>query len=158
MAASPAILPAEERDLPAILDLIHRAYAANVAMGFRYSGATETFDSLAQAWREDKVYKLVADGAIAGTIRLTPHDGYLGVWRLCVDPALQRRGLGTALLRFAEEEAARLGLARVRLDTAKPFRDLVDWYRRRGYEVVAEVRYPQVNYPSLVMEKRVERT
>ncbi len=146
---------AREPDLPAILELTHRAYAENVARGFEFTGASEPLEALVQAWREAKVYKLVHDGVIAGTVRLTPHEDRLDVWRLCVDPSSQRRGLGSALLRFAEEEAARLGLPRVRLDTAKPFTGLVDWYRRRGYEVVSEVRFPDVNYPSVVMEKRV---
>src|SRR5436309_12246002 len=122
MPDSPVIQPAEEKDLPAILDLTHRAYARNVGLGFRYTGAFESMEALSQAWREGKVFKLQADGRIRGTIRLTNQpEGWLDVWRLCIEPESQRRGLGSLLLRFTEDEARRRGLPRLRLNTAKPY-------------------------------------
>lgn len=154
--SAPVILPARDTDLQAILELVHRAYAGNVELGYQYVGATEPMESLVNAQREGKVYKLVVGDRIAGTIRLSSHaEGYLQVWRLCVDPGFQGRGLGAALLRFAEAEAHRRGLARVRLDTAKPFKELVGWYERQGYVIVGETRFPDVNYDSVYMEKRV---
>lgn len=157
MGDAPTIAAAQEADLPELLALTHRAYARNVELGYRYTGATDPIEGLEKAWREGKVYKFVAAGRIAGSVRLTDHpEGFLEVWRLCVEPAFQRRGFGQALLRFAEEEARRRGFRRVRLDTAKPFRDLVGWYERQGYTIVGETRFPDVNYESVYMEKVVD--
>jgi len=152
----PRVLRADESDLDQILALTHRAYARNVALGFRYTGATESMDSLRHSWERERVYKLVFAHEIVGSVRLIDVDEKcLEVKRLCVDPAYQKRGLGSKLLRFAEEEARGRGFSRVRLDTAKPFRELVEWYARQGYSIVGEMRFPDVNYDSVLMEKLV---
>ena len=151
------IEPAEEKDLPEILELTHRAYARNLALGFRYSGASEPMESLRQSWLKERVYKLVLSCKIVGSVRLVDlPENCLEVKRLCVDPAFQERGLGKKLLSFAEEDARRRGFPRVRLDTAKPFTELVEWYGRQGYRIVGELRFPDVNYDSVLMEKRLE--
>lgn len=148
---------AAEADLPAILELTHAAYAQNVVLGFRFSGASEAMESLRESWRKERVYKLVLGGRIVGSVRLVdlPRK-VLEVKRLCVHPEFQKRGLGKRLLRFAEEEARRRGCERVRLDTAKPFHALVDWYRRQGYSIVGEMRFPTVDYDSVLLEKRLD--
>ncbi len=153
----PHIEPAEEKDLPEILELVHRAYARNAAMGFHFLGAREGRESLWQDWKAGQVYKLTAEGAIVGTIRLASHasEGFLQVFRLCVDPAGQRRGFGSSLLRFAEAEARRRSLRRVRLDTAKRMTDLVRWYESQEYRIVGETRFAEVDYESLNLEKVV---
>jgi len=150
----PRVLRAEELDLPEILALTHRAYARNVDLGFRYTGATEPMESLRQSWLKERVYKLVLGRRIVGSVRLVNvMENCLEVKRLCVEPACQRQGFGKQLLRFAEEEARKRGCSRLRLDTAKPFGELVEWYQRQGYQVVGETRFADVNYESVLMEK-----
>lgn len=72
---------------------------------------------------------------------------------LAVDPALQRSGWGSLLLDRLENEAARRGLGRVGLDTAKPATELIAWYERRGYRVVGNVHWEGKTYDSVVMHK-----
>lgn len=62
------------------------------------------------------------DGVLAGTVQLNlesqenqPHR--VEVEKLLVDPALRRRGVGTALVRRAEQAAERLGRRLMTLDT-----------------------------------------
>lgn len=62
------------------------------------------------------------DGVLAGTVQLAlesqenqPHR--VEVEKLLVDPALRRRGVGTALVRRAEQAAERLGRKLMTLDT-----------------------------------------
>src|SRR5436190_654347 len=154
----PRIERADDRDLPEILRLVHRAYARNESLGFQFVGVSERPESLFVDWAAGHVFKLVDADAIAGSIRMASRhpEGRLDVWRLCVDPPLQRRGFGGRLLRFAEAEARRRSLGRIRLDTAKPFVELVGWYERQGYRVVGETRFPDVNYDSVILEKPVD--
>ncbi|MCI0343565.1 MAG: hypothetical protein L0216_20865 [Planctomycetales bacterium] len=49
--------------------------------------------------------------------------------------------------------ARRGGHDRVRLDTARPFQELVSWYERQCYRVVDEVQWKVTNYPSVILEK-----
>jgi len=151
----PQIGPAEEKDLPEILRLVHQAYARNAAMGFHYAGARESPASLRHDWKEGHVYKLTAEGAIVGAIRLASRqpEGFLQVWRICVDPRVQRRGYGRSLLRFAEAEARRRSLRSIRLDTAKSYPDLLQWYERQGYRITGEERFQEVDYVSALLEK-----
>ncbi len=152
----PEIVPAAQLDLPAIRDLTRRAYGENVPMGFRFVAVRQTMNGLLRDWRQGILWKALLDGALAGTIRLTPRpQGWLYVNRLCVDPPLQGRGLGARLMAFAEGEARRRGLLSVRLDTAMGFAPLVDWYRRQGYVIVSAAKYTDVPHFSVILEKRI---
>lgn len=57
------------------------------------------------------------------------------VWSIAIDPALQKSGLGRALLDGAETRARQLGRSVIRLYTGQPLTHLIDWYARNGYEV-----------------------
>lgn len=152
----PEIVPATELDLPAIRDLTRRAYGGNVPLGFRFVASRQTTGGLLRDWRMGNLWKALVDGSLAGTIRLTPRpQGWLYVNRLCVDPPLQRNGLGRHLMDFAESEARRRGMFSVRLDTAMGFAPLVGWYLRQGYEIVAAAKYPEVPHLTVILEKRV---
>jgi ribosomal protein S18 acetylase RimI-like enzyme len=59
-----------------------------------------------------------------------------------VDPALQGRGVGQALLAAAEDEARRCGVSGVLLHTASSNARAQASYRRAGYELVCAVRAP----------------
>jgi ribosomal protein S18 acetylase RimI-like enzyme len=72
---------------------------------------------------------------------------------LAVDPELQHSGLGRLVLERLERDAAKRGLSRTRLDTAKPLTDLIRWYERQGYRVVGEVHWEGKTYDSLILEK-----
>lgn len=91
----------------------------------------------------DDVLVAEVDGAVAGWLRLdhpTPlasNRHVLQVAGLGVDPVVQRRGVGRALLDAVLDEARRLGLPRVFTEasiTARPF------FEARGFVVVS----PQV--------------
>ena len=71
----PQVLPVEERDLDEVLALTHRAYSRNVALGFRYTGASEPMESLRHSWAKERIYKLVLNREIVGTVRLIEVDG-----------------------------------------------------------------------------------
>ena len=74
---------------------------------------------------------------------LHPDEPHWFLSLLGVEPALQRRGIGAALL---EPGLARAVGAPVHLDTGRP--ENVPWYRRFGFEVTDEVRAVPTAPPS----------
>jgi ribosomal protein S18 acetylase RimI-like enzyme len=66
---------------------------------------------------------------------LAPKSDHLLIWSLAVAPAGKGRGLGNALLAFAERRAATLGLGEVRLFTNALFVENIAWYQRKGYGI-----------------------
>ena len=87
---------------------------------------------------------------------------------LAVAPAWQGRGLGAALLRFAEAEAARRGWRRLRICTGNSSRGPLHLYQKLGFQLIAtDHDYFLRHYPEpiwegecwcrdrLVLEKRI---
>jgi hypothetical protein len=54
-----------------------------------------------------------------------------------------------------EERAAELGAAELSIDTAEGATQLVSLYERRGYRHVGTARWPQANYRSVLLSKRL---
>ena len=73
--------------------------------------------------------------------------------QLAVDPQLQRRGIGSALIGIAEDVGRSWGRTEMALDTSERADDLIALYTKRGYRVVGEVRRTIVNYGSIVLSK-----
>ena len=100
---------------------------------------------------------LELDGRPAGCLRwrLDP-DGALRVGRVAVEPELRRRGLGRALMAWAEEEARRRDCPAVALGVRIALPGNLAFYRRLGYEVVGERRHDGYERPTwLALRKRV---
>ena len=110
-----AILDAVPADAEAILALQKLAYEREAQ---RYQDWTippmaETLDSVHAQIAEHVVLKAIVDRRLAGSVRGVVTDGVCEVCRLSVDPALQRRGIGSALIaaieqRFPQVEAFEL--------------------------------------------------
>lgn len=76
-------------------------------------------------------------GGLASSIVLVDAGDHLVVNNVAVSPAHQGRGLGRALLAFAEDEARRRGYGEVRLHTNAAMADNLVMYPRLGYTEVA---------------------
>jgi ribosomal protein S18 acetylase RimI-like enzyme len=109
------IVDATPGDAEAILALQKIAYEREAR---RYDDWTipplvETLDSVRQQIAQHVVLKALVDGRLAGSVRGVVTDGVCEVCRLSVDPTLQRRGIGSALIvaiegRFPDIEAFEL--------------------------------------------------
>ena len=73
------------------------------------------------------------DGQAAGIVVVELHPDHLLVENIAVRPAAQGRGVGRLLLAWAEELAAELGYAEVRLYTHETMTENIAYYPRRGY-------------------------
>ncbi len=109
------IVDAAPEDAEAILALQKLAYEREAR---RYDDWTippmvETLDTVRDQIARHVVLKAIVDGRLAGSVRGVVSDGVCEVCRLSVDPGLQRRGIGSALLvaieqRFSDIEAFEL--------------------------------------------------
>jgi predicted GNAT family N-acyltransferase len=102
--------------------------------------------------RDEEAIHLVAsaEGGVMGTCRLLRGPGGTArLGRLAVAGHARRRGIGTALVRAAEDEARALGAHRVRLDAHVPAQAL---YAALGYQVLGQP-FVDAGLPHVRMEK-----
>ena len=137
MTADPpvAIVDASSADAEAILALQKLAYEREAR---RYQDWTipplvETLDSVRQQIARHVVLKAIVDGRLAGSVRGVVTDGVCEVCRLSVDPALQRRGIGSALI--AAVEARFPDIQAFELFTGNRSVENLRLYDRHGYRV-----------------------
>lgn len=89
----------------------------------------------AKQWGELDSYELVMDASRVGLLCLYHDDRAYYIRELQIDPSWQRRGLGTAAIRYVEDLArqADIGSLRLRVFRINPARHL---YQRLGFRVI----------------------
>jgi GNAT superfamily N-acetyltransferase len=97
------------------------------------------------------------EGRLVGCLRwFLDDDANFHVRRVAVAPGLQRRGVGRALMAWAEDEARRHGCAAVTVGVRLALPGNLAFYRRLGYEVTGEHRHQGYEHTTwLAMEKRL---
>lgn len=162
-------------DIPALHALIERAYRGDSARrGWTHEadllGGQRTDVALLHAMVADPSQHLLVhrseagvDACIAVTSK-SPDLVYLGM--VTVDPELQGRGIGKAVLAAAERRAwANIGASHAEMTVIGQRHELIAWYERRGYRLTGERRPfpedPRFGQPKrndlefVVLEKRL---
>jgi ribosomal protein S18 acetylase RimI-like enzyme len=141
---------AEERDVPALVDLIESAYRGETSrMGWTteadlLGGQRTDADAVRAVLRKPGSAMLVAeaDGRLAGCCQLEQRpqgEAYFGMFS--VPPGRQGQGWGGEILAEAERLARDDWGARTMVMTVLAQRgDLIAWYERRGYRRTGESR------------------
>lgn len=148
-------------DAVELTELYHTAYAPLADAGMNFTATYQDVEHTRSRFDRGEIFVARDHGRIVATIAIRERpattDGprHLYVGKLAVAPGAQRQGLGSYLLEFAEQEAKMRGIHAVKLDTAKPARELIDWYRRRGYDAVGETHWPGKTYDSVVLVKPI---
>jgi ribosomal protein S18 acetylase RimI-like enzyme len=93
----------------------------------------------------------VTGSPVTAVLTLYPRDDHLYVENITVDPSAQGRGLGRALMEFAEQEAGRRALGRIALVTHEAMTENQAIYARLGYVEVE--RRAEDGYRRIYMEK-----
>ena len=77
---------------------------------------------------------------------------------MAIDPAFQRRGVGSALFAFAEAEARRRGIAAMRIDTYSLNSRMQALICKMGFSQAGEIRLPgrPLTYPCFEKDLRQE--
>ena len=144
---APGLRRATAGDLPAIRAVIDAAYARYLArmdkppapMLRDYGASVEA----GTTW--------VTGSPVTAVLTLDPRDDHLYVENIAVDPSAQGRGLGRALMEFAEREAARRKLSRMALVTHEVMTENQAIYARLGYAEIE--RRSEDGYRRIYMEK-----
>jgi ribosomal protein S18 acetylase RimI-like enzyme len=96
----------------------------------------------------------VIGSPITALLTIYPRADHLYVENVAVDPSAQGRGLGRALLEFAEQQALSLGLHRMALVTHEAMTENQAIYTRLGYTEVE--RRAEDGYRRVYMEKQLD--
>jgi GNAT superfamily N-acetyltransferase len=138
-SANYEIRPARADELAAVEHVVAEAYLAwATSLGFRPPPMDADYADLIEAGR---AYVAGRDGVNGVIILAAEHDCLL-VENVAVRPRLQGKGIGRALLAFAEREAARRGLPAVRLYTLDKMDSNVALYHALGYVVTRREPVP----------------
>lgn len=150
-AASPA-------DAPALVALVERCYrGATSRRGWTteadlLAGQRTDLHEVSAILADGRAWVLLAefDGELIGCVRLSSMvDDLAELSMFAIEPDWQRRGLGRALLRAAEQSARARGAHWLRLQVIAQRSELIAWYERRGFALSAEVQpfpYGQPRY------------
>ena len=148
----------------AITDLLHGAYAPLAARGLRFYASYQDEHTTQSRCAEGECYVALLNGALVGTVTALPggrrselswytRADTASMGQLAVDPAHQRRRVGSALMDLAERRAREWGARRIAIDTSEHAHELIALYKRRGYEIIDTIRWPVTNYRSVVLAK-----
>ncbi len=135
------ILPALPEDAPELSNLVNSAYRgdtgrqgwtteADLIDGSRtdpelLKGIIETPGSL--------ILKYVENRKIIGCVELRKEEDKLYLGMLTVNPTIQGKGIGKALLKASEEVAAKQQCTAIFMNVLTDRKELIDWYVRHGY-------------------------
>jgi GNAT superfamily N-acetyltransferase len=154
-------------DITAITELLHRAYAPLAAAGMRFTASHQTVDTTGNRAAKGDTIVAVLRGRVIGVVTLATASATRGsdfleqpdvasFGQFVVEPEHQRTGIGGTLLSFVEEIGRARGVGQLALDTAEPASNLIRYYESKGYRFVEHVRWPSVNYRSVVMAKSLQ--
>ncbi|MET8632418.1 GNAT family N-acetyltransferase [Streptomyces sp. NPDC004096] len=159
-------------DIPVILGLLDGAVAWLVAQGRTRQWGTRPWSELPRGEETVRTYVTGGepwiaeiDGVPAGTLTLTDGPGaYLApadeperyVHLLAADHRFSGRGVGSALLAHAAEEARRAGVGLLRVDCyAGDDGKLVGYYERNGFTRTETFTVGEDQWPGQVLAQRV---
>lgn len=146
------IRPAKPEDQPAIEAIVAAAYAVYIPRigkppGPMLDDYAAVIDAGAVSVFEDP------GGAVAGLIVLIAKPDHLLLDNIAVRPDRQGRGIGRALMTFAEQEAARRRVGELRLYTHEAMVENIALYRRLGF--VETGRGRERGYDRVFMTKKL---
>jgi ribosomal protein S18 acetylase RimI-like enzyme len=97
-----------------------------------------------------EVWLLEEGGEAAALVVIEDHDDHLVVFSVAVRAARKGQGLGSALLRFADEQARHSGKPALRLYTNGRMKRQIGLYQRHGYRIDGERAHPTLPDHTLV--------
>jgi uncharacterized protein len=160
----PEIRLAKSKDVQAIRQLVNSAYSELAEMGLNFTGTYQDEQITIDRMRNAEVYLLHRGGELVASMNLSikerddHHDRCVYIHQLAVRPDCKRQGIGSILIKLAENRALCAGIEKLCLDTAVPAKHLVSMYLHRGFVPIKEVQWDGKTYRSYIMEKRIELT
>jgi GNAT superfamily N-acetyltransferase len=126
------IRSASSADRPTVERIVRAAYTKYIARIGKPPGPM--CDDYARRIADQTVWVLIASGDIAGILVLLEENDHVLLDNVAVEPRHQGKGIGRALIDFAEQEARRRGHTEIRLYTHQAMHENIALYPRLGYE------------------------
>ncbi len=133
---------ATSNDIPALVSLINSAYRVE---DFFINGDRINAEDVASRIAAPHACFLVVDGAadeLVGAVYVDVAGSRGHFALLSVDPFLQRRGVGRALIVAAEDHCRAAGCQTLDLEVVNLRSDLPDYYTALGFEAVGTAPFP----------------
>ena len=150
-----------------LTELLHKAYKRLADMGLNFVATYQDEEYTERYLKNGRCFILLMDCKLVGTIFYYTHnwddipeilkrDDAVLFGKFAVEPKLQNQGLGSKLMDFVEKHALENGKKEIVLDTSEKAGHLNDYYTKRGYRFVQYWQWPDVNYRSIVMSKKLQ--
>jgi ribosomal protein S18 acetylase RimI-like enzyme len=138
----------QQDDIHAIDLLVNSAYRGDSARkGWTHeadllNGSRVDADIIAQLVADPKItlLKYTEDDQIIGCVCLEKKDDHVYLGMLTVNPDLQAKGIGKALLEAAESYVPVLGCNTIEMTVITVREELIAWYIRRGYRNTGKIK------------------
>jgi ribosomal protein S18 acetylase RimI-like enzyme len=111
------------------------------------------------------ILKYEEDGKVLGCVELRKDGSKLYLGMLTVSPKQQGKGIGSIMIREAENEARKIGSESVYMTVISTRTELIDWYKRCGYTdtgkrkpfILPDERWgiPKLKMEFAVLEKQI---
>jgi GNAT superfamily N-acetyltransferase len=153
IAQMPAQRAIDPYDWPALLALLHRAFASMDGIIDPPSSLHRlTAAGIAEQARKGEVW-VIGQPALA-CVFLTPRPDALYLGKLAVDPAHQGHGHARVLIEHAAQRARALGLPALELQTRIELRANHVAFRRMGFVKTAATAHPGYDRPTALTFRR----
>lgn len=146
--------------LPACLEILKCGYE-NTAVTFGmteencpYRGRTRLpYQVLAQEYDNGcMMYAYMHNQEIVGFLSLSADGQTLHINDIVIHPRFQNHGFGSALMRFAKEQAKALHCTKIKLGMVHDNLPLRRWYEKAGFVTTKLIKYDKVSYTVGTME------
>jgi N-acetylglutamate synthase-like GNAT family acetyltransferase len=123
------------KDAEEILALQRRAFKQEAELYQKYDiePLTVTLEETKKEFEDAIVLKMTENGRIIGSVRANVKDGTCLVRKLVVEPGLQNRGYGRALMKAIETEC--MGCKKFELYTGSKSENNIHLYEKCGYKI-----------------------
>jgi GNAT superfamily N-acetyltransferase len=156
----------DQDSIEELTEVLHHSYKQLKDRGYHSVATHQSPEITAERIAKGKCLVAIFNNRIIGTLtyipvgKVTHHKWYaqphVGVCsQFGVIPELQGLGIGTALLKYAEQFALEDGATELALDTVGEAHDLIEYYIRRGFRKVGEAKWDAVNYRSVILSKTI---
>ena len=134
----------EAHDITALINV-----AFGKAESFLVDGDRITLQAVEALFAKGEFLVLEEEGMLSGCVYVEPRGerSYLGL--LSIRPELQRRGLGSRVMDFAEEYRAQAGCRFMDLQIVNVRLELPSFYERRGYAARGTAPFPSEYNPKV---------